>query len=77
MSFEHTIREEALKHLPVGGKNLRKRFLVSEGDLFQLYKEIQLIRSKEDKEHLMADFRNLLKEAQLVKMSVEPKNVEL
>lgn len=77
MSLESTIHREALKHLPKRTKDVRKRFLVSEGDLFQLYKEITHIRNKEDRERLTADFRNLLKEAQLVKMTVQPKTADL
>ena len=55
-------------------KNLRKRFLVSEGDLFQLYKEIREVRATEQREAFMADFRKLLREAQQVKLVVEPQN---
>ena len=53
---------------------LRKRFLVTEGDLFQLYKEIQEVRKQEQRDAFMSDFRKLMKEAQSVKMIVEPKN---
>ena len=52
----------------------RKRFLVTEGDLFQLYKEIQEVRKQEQRDAFMSDFRKLMKEAQSVKMIVEPKN---
>ena len=73
MSFERAIKDEALKHLP-NVKDARKRFLVSEGDLFQLYKEITLIRKKEDREHCLAGFKQLLSDAQLLKLVVQPKN---
>ncbi len=52
-------------------KDLRKRFLVSEGDLFQLYKEVMQVRNKEQKEAFMSDFRKLMREAQPVRMIVE------
>ncbi|MCZ2084144.1 MAG: hypothetical protein LC112_07700 [Flavobacteriales bacterium] len=51
---------------------LRKRFLVTEGDLFQLYKEVQQVRNQEQREAFMADFKKLMKEAQTVKLVVEP-----
>ncbi|AUS04506.1 hypothetical protein [Pseudotamlana carrageenivorans] len=69
MSFEKAIHTDALKQYKPSG--IRKRFLVSEGDLFQLYKEITLIRAKEDRERLMADFKALLKEAQAVTLTVK------
>lgn len=53
---------------------LRKRYLVTEGDLFQLYRDIELIRKKEDKEQLMQSFKKLLKEAQPVELIVKSKN---
>ena len=73
MSLDRIIKDEALKHLPKT-KDVRKRFLVSEGDLFQLYKEITLIRNKENREHCMTDFKKLLADAQLLKLTVQPKN---
>lgn len=45
----------------------RKRYLVTEGDLFKLYAEIQEVR----REAFMADFRKLLREAQMVKLVIE------
>ena len=56
---------------------LRKRFLVTEGDLFQLYKEVQQVRNQEQRETFMADFRKLMKEAQTVKLVVEPQKPTL
>lgn len=41
----------------------RKRFLVSEGDLFQLYKEIEQVRNQEQREAFYKRFKTLLKEA--------------
>lgn len=49
----------------------RKRYLVTEGDLFKLYAEIQEVRREERKEAFMADFRKLLREAQTVKLIIE------
>ncbi|OBX17808.1 MULTISPECIES: hypothetical protein [Bizionia] len=77
MSLDKIIQNEALKQFKP--KGIRKRFLVSEGDLFHLYKDIAIIRKQEDREHLMADFKKLLKEAkqvQLVEMPEEKKGGE-
>lgn len=49
----------------------RKRFFVSEGDLFQLYADIQEMRRADRRERLMADFRKLLREAQEVKLTIK------
>lgn len=49
----------------------RKRFLVSEGDLFQLYADIQEMRRADRRERLMADFRKLLREVQEVKLTIK------
>lgn len=73
MSLERVIKDEALRFLPTA-KDCRKRFMVSDGELFQLYKEIILIRKKEDREHLKEGFKKLLADAQLLKMIVQPKN---
>ena len=48
-----------------------KRYLVSEGDLFQLYADIQEVRRKERRDQFMADFRKLLKESHPVKLLIE------
>jgi len=50
---------------------LRKRFLVSEGDLFQLFAQIQEVRSAERREAFMGQFRQLLEEAERVKLVIE------
>lgn len=75
MSLQANINHEALKQYVHRG--VRKRYFVNEGDLFMLYKEVTLIRNREDRERCMADFRKLLKEAQQVELVVEPKNDEL
>ena len=54
---------------------LRKRILVTEGDLYQLFAEIQQIRKQETKDLYNTKFRALLKEAQFVKFSINPKTV--
>ena len=53
--------------------SFRKRFLVSEGDLFQLYKEIEQVRNQEQRDVFYNKFRILLEEAQSVKLVVTPK----
>lgn len=56
----------------MGKRNqFRKRFLVSEGDLFQLYADIREVRSRERREELMADFRKLLRESQEVELVIK------
>ena len=52
-------------------KDFRKRYLVSEGDLFQLFAQIQEVRSAEKREAFRAQFRQLLKEAERVKLVIE------
>ena len=52
---------------------LRKRFLVSEGDLFQLYKEIEQVRNQELRDAFYARFRTLLQEAQEVVLTPKTK----
>ncbi len=51
--------------------DFRKRFLVTEGDLFQLFAQIQEVRSAEKREMFMGQFRQLLKEAERVKLVIE------
>ena len=58
----------------MGAKNFRKRFLVSEGDLFQLYKEIEQVRNQEQREAFYSRFKKLLKESQEVSLTVKNKN---
>lgn len=54
--------------------DFRKRYLVTEGDLFKLYSEIQEVRRIERREAFMKDFRSLLKEAQQVELKVIEKH---
>ena len=51
--------------------DFRKRYLVTEGDLFQLYANIMEVRSEEKKSQFMADFRKLLKESTKVRLVTE------
>ena len=62
--METKIINEAIKQYKP--KNTRKRFLVTEGDLFQLYKEIAQVRNKEQRDLFYADFKKLIAEAQEV-----------
>lgn len=55
---------------------LKKRYLVSEGDLFQLYKEIEQVRNQELREAFYKKFRALLKEAQEVVLTPKTKKDE-
>lgn len=52
---------------------LRKRFLVTEGVLFQLYAEIEQVRNEEKREAFMQRFKNLLREKNEVALTVKPK----
>ena len=52
---------------------MRKRILVTEGDLYQLFKEVQEIRRVETRELYNTKFKALLKDAQFVSFKVEPK----
>lgn len=58
----------------MAAKNFRKRFLVSEGDLFQLYKEIEQVRNQEQREAFYKKFKTLLKEAQEVEITLKTKS---
>lgn len=56
----------------MGKRNqFRKRFLVSEGDLFQLYADIREVRSQERREELMTDFRAMLRDSQEVELVIK------
>lgn len=55
------------------GNKVRKRYFVSEGDLFQLYADIQEVRRTERRDALMRDFKQLLKEAQEVELVIKEK----
>lgn len=53
--------------------NFRKRLLVTEGDLKQLWFEVQQVRNAEKREAFTASFKKLLKEANAVKITVVQK----
>ncbi len=57
-------------------RKLRKRILVTEGDLYQLFKEVEEIRKEETKDLYRQKFRELLKDAEFVSFNVEPKKEE-
>lgn len=50
---------------------IRKRYMVSEGELFHLYAEIQEVRREERREAFMQEFRQLLREAQSVRLLID------
>lgn len=50
-------------------KGFKKRFLVTEGDLMQLYFEICQVRKQEKRQLFKQSFLQLLKEAQEVKLT--------
>jgi len=50
--------------------DFRKRFLVTEGDLFTLYREVMQIRRTELREHYYQQFRELMREARGVKLTI-------
>lgn len=50
---------------------IRKRYMVSEGELFHLYAEIQEVRREERRETFMKEFRQLLREAQSVRLVID------
>ncbi len=54
-------------------KGFRKRFLVSEGDLFQLFKEIEQVRNQEQRAAFYKRFQSLLKESQEVEIIIKSK----
>lgn len=54
-------------------KGFRKRVLVNEMELFNLYREVEEIRNREYREKYRKGFRALLKEAEYVNFEVEPK----
>ncbi len=73
-NLEEVIKREAIRG--TNTKNFRKRFLVSEGELFQLYKDVQRVLDREARERFMADFRELLRNAQAVKLVIESEKTE-
>lgn len=52
---------------------IRKRMMVTEGDLMQLWFEVEQVRKEEKKEQFKANFKQLLHDAELVKMQVVKK----
>lgn len=54
-------------------KGFRKRILVTEGEFYQLFKEVEQIRKQETKELYRQKFRELLKAAEFVSFSINPK----
>ena len=50
---------------------IRKRYMVSEGELFRLYAEIQQVRCAERRAEFMKEFRKLLYEAQPVTLIID------
>lgn len=50
---------------------IRKRYMVSEGELFHLYAEIQEVRREERRDAFMQEFRKLLCEAQPVHLIID------
>lgn len=50
---------------------IRKRYMVSEGELFRIYAEIQQVRCAERRAEFMKDFRKLLYEAQPVHLIID------
>lgn len=52
---------------------LRKRYLVTEGDLFQLYAEIKEVRNKERRTTFKSAFKKLLQESQEISLTVKKK----
>nr|DAL15297.1 MAG TPA_asm: hypothetical protein [Caudoviricetes sp.] len=55
----------------MGHNKIRKRYMVTEGELFRLYAEIMQVRHEERREAFMSDFRKLLRKAQPVRLTVE------
>jgi hypothetical protein len=53
--------------------DFRKRVLVSEGDLYKLYTEVEQIRREELREQYRLEFRHLLKDAEFVDFAIQPK----
>ena len=52
---------------------VRKRYFVSEGELFRLYADIQEVRRTERRDTFLRDFKKLLSEAQEVELTVKEK----
>lgn len=52
---------------------LRKRYLVSEGELFLLWAEIEQVRHQETKESFKQRFKAMMREAQEVQLTIKEK----
>ena len=72
MSFQDSLHRDALKaYTP---RNTRKRYLVSEGELFQLYKEVMQVRQTEERQAFHKRFKQLMKDAQEVSLTPKIKS---
>jgi len=54
-------------------RRFRRRLLVTEGDLYTLFAEVEQIRKEESRELYREKFRQLLADANLVELKVVPK----
>ncbi len=54
-------------------KGFKKRILVTEGDLQKLWFEVEQVRKSETKARFKSSFKSILKDAQLVELSVVKK----
>lgn len=52
---------------------LRKRYLVSEGELFLLWAEIEQVRKQENRETYKTRFKAMMKTAQEVTLTIKQK----
>ena len=55
----------------MGHNKIRKRYMVTEGELFRLYAEIMQVRHEERRQGVMSDFRKLVRGGQPVRLTVE------
>lgn len=62
--------------VPMSGR-IRKRMMVTEGDLMQLHFEIEQVRKEEKREQFKDSFKQLLHDAELVKMQIVKKKKEV
>lgn len=52
---------------------VRKRYFVSQGELFKLWAEVEQVRDTEKRDEFRASFKAIMKDAQEVKLVVTPK----
>lgn len=71
MSFKDALNNDALEQY--SSKGIRKRYLVSEGELFLIWAEIMQIRKQETREAYKTRFKAVLKDAQEVKLTINTK----